>query len=86
MLVRGSKVPSFTSMSEIVCHLFVATYHVDFTLRHERSRTSFDVSLSMAFTSESSRDWENLPSGKMKEVMIIYCCSYQLLVLHTLKS
>ena len=64
--------PWFTSISVIVCHLFIATNQVLSFLRQLRSMTSFSLSPSRAATTESRRSWENFPSGKRKDVIMTY--------------
>jgi hypothetical protein len=56
----------------MVCHLFMATYQVSPFLRQLRSMTSFSLSPPKACRTASSRSWENLPSGKRKDVMMTY--------------
>lgn len=64
--------PSLTSISVIVCHLFIATNQVSSFLRQLRSMTSFSLSPPRAASTKSRCSCENLPEGKRKEVMMTY--------------
>lgn len=60
------------SISVIVCHLFMATNHVEPFLRQLRSTTSLSLSLSRAARTDSSLSRLKRPAGNKKEVMITY--------------
>ena len=65
-------VPSLTSRSVIVCHLFMATYHVLPFLRQLRSITSLDLSPFRVSSMLWRRSIEKVASGKRYDVMITY--------------
>ena len=65
-------VPRVTSMSVIVCHLFIATYQVCLTRLQLRSMTSLLLSLSRLARTLVRRPREKVPDGKRKEVMMTY--------------
>lgn len=69
--------PSFTSISVMVCHLFIATNQVSSLLRQLRSMTSFSLSPPRDSNTEFSRSWENFPLGNRKEVMMTYYSNQQ---------
>lgn len=63
--------PSLTSMSVIVCHLFIATNHLPSPRRRQlRSITSFCLSPPRTLRIESSRGWLNCPPGNKNDVTI----------------
>ena len=64
--------PRVTSMSVIVCHLFMATNHVCLTRLQLRSMTSLVLSLSRLARTRLRCAREKAPEGKRKEVMMTY--------------
>lgn len=63
--MEGGSLPWLTSMSVIVCHLFMATNQLSSPLRRQlRSMTSLDLSPSRAESTASRRSWLKRPPGK----------------------
>ena len=68
--VSEADIPWFSSMSVRVCHLFMATNQVSPFRRHDKSMTSFCLSLPRAFNTDCRRSRENFPEGKRNDVMM----------------